>query len=471
MRLTTDSAVRLGIVLTALPPFLPHRSVLGAQQVVPSQSAPRPVQGVDLGIGDDETYKRPNSWSLRPTSQNDGIILTDADGAASRPGVSIAWRNARQVEEVEVRVRNLGTDAGEGRVFVDVFDESGARLLHLEPPDELKVIRVPAAEQGGREGKILRMKASRELNNVIDQFDRADLRYDVQATVETIGPDANPFDNTKTKSWNIPFRVRPSLLNVYNYRFKNHSDTAVSVVWRFEHTPNPQGWNIEGLPQDQATSFVLSPGQEIRGSLMMKAPAAIAHGAFSESRLSLVETGTGKVYQQREWFQVFDTIPPTVSNYRLVITNDHRVAIQALVADRESGVLEATGVTTQYSSDSGLTWSTRPHNYKTGNFVRPTLFEAILGPFAPNTRLQLRFTARDTGGNWTGVIPADAAGFVAAPASQPQKTMMAREVFPRSQSNPIFELDTRTAKRIALTRIDAPAQDILKMTTLEVVVP
>ena len=61
---------------------------------------------------------------------------------------------------VAVRVRNLGSEAGEGRIGVDILDEYGKVLLHLEPPDEQKIVRVPAKDRGGLEGKIIRMKAN-----------------------------------------------------------------------------------------------------------------------------------------------------------------------------------------------------------------------------------------------------------------------------------------------------------------------
>lgn len=368
---------------------------------------------VNLGIGDDDTYKRPNSWSknITPLSPNERILAADGTGPASRAGLSIAWRNANQVEEVEVRVRNLGSEPGEGRLSVDILDEYGRVLLHLDPPDEQKIVRVPAVDRGGLEGKIVRMKANWQLNNLIDRFDRARIRYNVRGTVETLGKDSDPFDNIKVKSWNIPFRVRPGFTNVYNYTYKNNSDQPIDVQWVFEHTPYPTGWKIEGVPQDKST-FALKPGQVIHGALIMKAPDTLEEGSFVEARLTLTDTKTRLPFQQNEWFQVYDTRPPHVSNYRIVLTDDHHVGIQVLVADKESGVLEATGVTTEYSLDGGRTWSTRAHNYTTGNFVGPTTFETVIGPFQANTAVQLRFSASDTAGNIQAIIPDDAIAIV-----------------------------------------------------------
>lgn len=423
---------------------------------------------VDLGIADDETYKRPVSWSMMPDDSTKvvRVLRGDSTGPASRPGLSIAWRNASQIEEVEVKVRNLGKDPGEGRVFVDILDESGKPILHLDPPDDQKLLRLPAVDRGGQEGKIIRMKASHDLNTLIDRLDRARIRYGVKATVETIGPDRNPFDNSKVKSWNIPFAVRPGFLNVYNYIFRNHGDISARVKWMFEHTPYPAGWEIRGIPDD-ANPFVIAPGQEIRGQLTMLAPMQIEEGAFVESRLSLVNVADGTLFQQHEWFQVYDTQPPDISNYQIVKTNDGRLAIQLLVADKGSGVLEATGVTTEYSTDGGRTWSTRAHNYTRGNFVTPTVFEAVLGPFAPGTTVQLRISARDTAGNVQAVIPRDAR-LIEAPADTEHLLQQSLAIFPRRAPRELFELDPAKVTTTTPKVVQSPAEKLLNMTTIEV---
>lgn len=404
-----------------------------------------PAQGVDLGIADDETFARPNSWGMNDVAPQTRLAATERvlrgnfSGPASRPGISIAWRNAAQVEEVEVRVRNLGDQPGEGRVYVLILDDEGRTLLSLQPPDEFTTIRIPAFANGGKEGKIIRMKSSRELNNIIDQFDRTQKRYDVRAVVETIGAaDINPFDNIKTKSWNVEHRVEPGRLVVFNYLFRNNEDRPITVRWQFERTAYPKGWQVQGIPV-QAKPFVVQPGEVINGALSMKAPTSIAEGAFLESRLTLADAKTGKPWQQKEWFLAHDTIPPTVADYRLVATADHRISIQTLVADQGSGVKEATGVSTQYSTDGGLTWATKAHNYKSGNFVVPTLFEVTVGPFAPGTDVQLRFSAKDTVGNVATVIPTDAVAMQAPEGAE--KLLELGQVFPRTQPNAIFYLE------------------------------
>jgi hypothetical protein len=244
---------------------------------------------------------------------------------------------------VEIRVRNLGTEPGEGRVWVVILDETGALLLRLEPPEELKVIRVPASDMGGREGKVLRMAASRVLNNLIDRYDNERRRYDVRATVETLHvEDANPFDNSKTKSRNVPHAVRPGQRNTFNYVFQNHESSPVRVHWLFERTPYPEGWDIEGVPSS-ADPFTLQPDETVSGFLWMDAPTTIAEGAFVEARLSLVRADTDTIFGQHEWFQVHDTAPPTVTDYRLVLTETNQRAISRAAPPAQAGSFPGYG--------------------------------------------------------------------------------------------------------------------------------
>ena len=87
------------------------------------------------------------------------------------------------------------------------------------------------------------------------------------------------------------------------------------------------------------------------------------------------------------------------------------------MSDKYLVVLEATGVVTEFSTDNGHTWSRKYHNYKAGNFVKPTLFEAVIGPIAPGTPVLLKMMARDTAGNIQTLIPPDAVGLAPARSS------------------------------------------------------
>jgi hypothetical protein len=417
--------------------------------------------GADLAIGDDEVYHRPNSWSKNELGSPPPFKY-----AASRTGVSIAWRNADQVEEVEVRVVNLGDKSGDGRVSVDVVDAQGHILLSLNPPEGQEVVHMPAAADGGLQGKIIRMKASWELNGLIDRFDLGHIQYGVMATVEPTTPDDDLTNNRKCKTWNNMLRVTPSATNTFNYAFKNYDTNAKEFKLSLLTSKLPSGWTLKDSNERRGT-VKLSPGEILRGTLSLSVPDNIEEGAFSEARISLIDAQSGEVYRQHEWFEIYDTVPPVISNYRAILLQNHTIAIQALVADQQSGVLEATGVSTQFSVDGGKTWAAKAHNYKTGNFVRPTLFETVIGPFSPKTNVMLRMTARDTAGNVAWRIPDDASAFM-APAGAEQLMQLAY-IFPRTKPNPLFEVEGLRALAQSVKAAQAKGVDIKKLNEADLV--
>jgi hypothetical protein len=201
----------------------------------------------------------------------------------------------------------------------------------------------------------------------------------------------------------------------------------------------------------------------------MRAPQKIDEGSFLETRLSLVDVESNRVFQQHEWFQVFDTEKPIVSNYKVVLLNDNTMAIQALVADKGSGVPQATGVSTEFSVDGGKTWAKKAHNYKVGNFVRPTLFETVIGPFTSGTKVLVRFTAMDTYGNSQTIIPDDASAFSAPNTAE--LLLQQSYIFPRTQQNPLFDLEKLKGLNVKLetlkkTNIDITSLDLTKPNAL-----
>lgn len=363
-----------------------------------------PRKGADLGIADDRVYGRPVSWSQRPPTAG-GTEQESAALTESRPGVFIAWRNTRLVEEVEVRVRNRGTVEGTGEVFVDVLDERGKVLIHLEPPPDRKRVTIPAKNRGGEEGKIVKMKADRSLNRLIDLYDRARIRYDVRATIRTTSaPDANLQDNIKVKSYNIPFRAVPGQVQTRTFFISNPTARSIHARWIFETTDVPSGWRFKGSDSfSQECTF--EANATIGGFITAAIPPTTTEGSLVESRLSLIDVRTREVLAQQEWFLVHDTQLPDVTNLSVAVSSNGIVKFQEMVADSTSGVLEASGVWTEFSTDGGRTFSILVHNYLVGNFVTPTTFAAEHGPFRSGTRVLFFLNASDTAGNIQRIGP------------------------------------------------------------------
>jgi hypothetical protein len=405
-QLLTALGVAVGLMTAAQA--LSAQAHTGPLTPEPIRLASVAVDGVDLGIADDHMYRRPIVWSTHPPDKPEGNEKVGyfREGEEARPGIFIAWRNTELVEEVEVRVRNLGNQEGRGEVSIDIINDGGQVELHLEPLEYNRVITIPPRDKGGLEGRVVKMTADRRLNRLIDLYDRIRKPYSVRATVRTVGAvDANLTDNVKFKSFNIPFAAMPGYRQTYNYRFTNDSAGTRQVRWKLESTQLPTGWQVSGtsLPKEP---FAFTSGTPLIGSVSIDVPTSTREGEMAELRLSLVDATTGEILNQREWFLARDVTPPTISEVRIrtqqpiqLRMEPGMVRIDLMASDLGSGVFEASGVWVDFSSDGGRTFMGITAAYETGNFITPTSFTANIGPFRPRTKLIVFVGAMDCAGN------------------------------------------------------------------------
>lgn len=337
---------------------------------------------VDLGIGDESTG--------RPNLRADNALY-------NRPAILIAWRNTAQVLEVEVLVRNLGNDQGQGKVHMEILDEYGTSLVRMPEPGKEPIVNVPARTEGGREGKIVQLAGTRSLNALIDRLDRDRVKYYIKAAVETIGEDRNLLDNVKVKSYNRDFKARPGALHTFDYYFTNPSDEPQQLQWHLDVSPLPKGWQLQARPAP-GQKILLGPNQTIQGVVLIRAPREIIEGDRMEVRFSAVDEG-GNVAAQTEWHLVNDNKSPDIISPSISLNDDNGIDIELTADDPMSGIYEASGVKAEYSTDGGSTYSTRVISYLFGNFVGPTLFQTTLGPFAANTQVLVTLSAMDIAGN------------------------------------------------------------------------
>jgi hypothetical protein len=111
----------------------------------------------------------------------------------------------------------------------------------------------------------------------------------------------------------------------------------------------------------------------------------LSQGASFEARVAVLDASSGRLLGQRELFLIYDTIPPSITNVRVLLLADHTVAVQGLAGDEHSALHEQRGLLLHYSVNGGSTWSTEVHRNRVGPFTEPTVFEFILGSFAPAT--------------------------------------------------------------------------------------
>lgn len=337
---------------------------------------------VDLGIGD-ENSGRPN--------------LRADERSYNRPAILIAWRNTAQILEVEVLVRNLGSDQGQGKVHIEILDEYGRSMVQMPSRGEEVLITIPGRTEGGEEGKIVQLTGTKSLNALIDRLDRDKAKYYIKAAVETIEKDKNLLDNVKVKSYNRDFRAKPGAVHFFDYYFTNTTDHPQTLRWYLEMSPLPKGWELELKPAPGAT-MTMAPNQAIQGIIIARAPREIIEGDRLEIRVSGLSP-ENEVVAQTEWHLVNDNTPPEIISPSITLNKDNEIDVALTASDGLSGIYEASGVKAEYSTDGGTTYSTRVISYLTGNFVGPTTFKTALGPFAPNSNVLVSLSAMDLAGN------------------------------------------------------------------------
>ncbi len=372
----------------------------------------------------------PRCRSCDVATHRHGADLQIADDEFGRPAIS----------ELTVRVMNLGDTEADGQVSLDVVDSTGALLRAVPIASDDRVLRVSSYDQGGKQGKAAQVRPNVELSAVLDSLARSRATYGLRASVRTLGHDVDPSNNIKVKEWGPRKRLDAGKAKKFEYVFRNGSGQLRRARWKVEHTRAPVGWLLEGLP-DTSRDIWWRPGQALHQSLIMRAVESPSLGGRLETRLTLLDAGTGEVIQQHEWFQVYDTVAPMISNYRVVVTSNGMVAIQVMVGDRHSSVSER-GVSTEYSLDGGQVWQSKLHRRVFEETSRVAVFETLLGPFMPNSAIWLRINALDLAGNVNTDVPPDAHAFVLPPNAE--KLISDDLTVPAREASPVFDVEKLT---------------------------
>lgn len=163
----------------------------------------------------------------------------------------------------------------------------------------------------------------------------------------------------------------------------------------------------------------------------------------------MTDASSQKLFVQREWFLIYDSIPPLIANVRVVLLANHTLAVQALAGDEHSGLHEGRGLVLYYSVDGGQTWVTEAPSNRIGHFVEPTVFEFNPGPFKPGTKLIARLEATDRAGNTESLMRDDVGVFV-APANAERLVTSKRSESPPERSR-IFAIEWLQGLHDALT--------------------
>ena len=142
------------------------------------------------------------------------------------------------------------------------------------------------------------------------------------------------------------------------------------------------------------------PDEVVNGYISVTTPKTMTEGQHLDVLVSAIDKETRQPVFQSEWFVVCDMTPPEMTGLGYSVDPQTGMLDVTLTAnDRTSMLKEASGVRIEYSTDGGLTFSSKIMFYVAGNFVGPTKFKANLGPFVPGTKVKLIAIAEDIAGN------------------------------------------------------------------------
>jgi|GEM_PF-3301284 len=319
----------------------------------------------------------------------------------NRPAILIAWRNTHKIFEAEVQIRNFGEREGSGKVYMEILDEKGDVLMRRPEPGQEVKVTIPPASQGGKEGKIVQILGSKDANRLLDQLDREKAKYAIRATVLPLQGDVNDANNVSVRTYNTVTLAHASGTFFYPYYFKNTSSKMLSGKLSITATNIPKDWKI--IPETKEISGVeLKPGQMFQGHIMVETGTKVTEGQFLDLQFTLTDTKTQNVFDKREWYLVADNHPPEIRETDIDVNNKKgEINLQLVAHDKISGIAEASGVKIEYSTDGGITFSNKVATYIDGNFIKPTRFQALLGPFSPGASIDIWASVNDSAGNIT----------------------------------------------------------------------
>jgi hypothetical protein len=273
-------------------------------------------------------------------------------------------------------------------------------------------VTIPPNQDGSGQECQISIPGTRNLNHLFDRLDRMGRPYYLRATVVTDGEDLNPHDNTATKSYNRDFRAVPGIANVHGFYLENRGQQPLDVRWSIEATSTESDWGIATEPASGDVTTIPVRGSA-QGQVRFDVPLGTLEGARGNFRVRAVDVGDGSIVYEDEWFVIYTSSPPTILDHDFTVKNN-MVEVGVLATDRVVGVKEASGVSVEYSTDGGVTYSTRVAQYLDGDFFEPTSFKAELGPFAPGTTVAMSVAVT----NGVGVVSRLPEATVAIPDEQ-----------------------------------------------------
>lgn len=350
------------------------------------------------------THQLPNDIEPRRA-----IRLARREALGSQEGLRIAtWErlNRPMVSLNIVGVRNQGSVQAVGWLTVDVTDSNGVPIAGVLLENSGKV-SLPA-KWGVR---VLRLDPEGNSRRLLDSLIASDRPFGLRASAYQNGLDG-PVD-VQVVEWRKWDRLTPG-----SYWSPSISAAAAATGSRsrgrlraFYSNPG----SAEGAVPPEISVHESGSGAASR-TLYARAAVAksVEYGMAIGIQFDEVSAANGAPLQSRTRWAAYDTLPPQLTSYRVVLLPDSRLAIQVRALDVTSG-LDERAVSTVFSVDGGKTWNRKRHRMLDDFSDQPSVFEASIGPLERRTLVLVGVEAADRVGNATSGVP-EFAAVLAAPA-------------------------------------------------------
>jgi hypothetical protein len=303
-----------------------------------------------------------------------------------RPNILIAWRNSQKILELETRVANTSERPNTVDVSISIVDELGASLWTTPsqrvtlPPHQITNVM---------------FTGTREVNLLVDRLDSQRAKYSMVSRV--VASEDPAAASVRAKTFHAATRIAGDDLGYFKFTYRNNGTTPLQGKLAMRQAA-PTGWLLQTAPS-LGTTVNLAPGDAVTGYATIKAPPAVKPGTQVDLAFSLISSDGKAIVDEREWYVVADSSAPEIVDAKAFVLDAGRVSVRAIGRDALSGIDEASGVQLAYSTDGGITWSTKVLAYEDGNFVDATSFTADIGPFRAGTNLSYVFSIRSAAGN------------------------------------------------------------------------
>ncbi len=309
------------------------------------------------------------------------------------------------------RIRHPSRSAPGVSVLLEVVDVNGSVLASLlrEEITEARWRLSPRAD--GVSEVIVSAPVSPQGAGIVDSLERSATAFGLRASlIARPSADASTSKNSLTLHWGYPAGVERGQTMPVSTMAWNHGGKTRTIAIDTPRSPCDNGWPML-LRGNQGQWRALGAGDSATVSVDVLVPSSIPHGKPNESLISIRDGQSGESTAQHRWLFIFDTMPPVITSLRVLAFPKGAMAIQAIVADRHSGV-GSSGTVASISTDGGRHWQLKVLRAIRDEFGRATIFEGVCDTLPRSEAVLLRIAVTDVAGSRTTALPSDVAAFV-----------------------------------------------------------